>query len=105
MEAGTWFEWADRNETVVDQSVAEILRLSVGDSFDLNSVDKKLHLRVTGIVHKPAVLAVHLHSIYVPLHTMQKFVGAEGRVSRVMIDFRPGVDQRSFEARWRPKIM
>jgi putative ABC transport system permease protein len=105
MEAGKWFESADGNDAVVDQSVAEILRLSVGDSFDLNNYDKKLHLHVTGIVHKPAVLAVHLHSIYVPLHTMQKFVGAEGRVSRIMIDFNPGVDQRAFEARWRPKIM
>src|SRR5438045_4054138 len=46
MEAGNWFESSDSNEAVVDQSVAEILRLKVGDEFDLNNYDKKLHLHV-----------------------------------------------------------
>ena len=104
MEKGTWFNSSDGNDAVIDQSVADIMKIDVGSDFELANLDKKLRLHVVGIVHKPAVLAVHMHSLYLPLRTMQKFVGAEGKVSRILIDFRAGVNQKQFEAKWRPIV-
>ena len=47
--------------------------LHVGDMLDLPGVQGKLTLRIVAVVHKPAILANVIPSIYVPLQTLQKF--------------------------------
>jgi putative ABC transport system permease protein len=104
LEHGNWFDASTGDFAVVDQVVATILKVNVGDSFTLNYADKKLTVKVVGIAHKPAVLAVHLRTIYLPLHTLQSFAGVEGRLSTVMIDFKSEADPKAFADRWRPKV-
>ncbi|HWE04463.1 MAG TPA: FtsX-like permease family protein [Tepidisphaeraceae bacterium] len=104
LEHGRWFDTADEPVAVIDQAVAAILKVGVGDQITLPYADRKFAVRVVGIAHKPAVLAVHLRTIYLPLHTLQKLVGAEGRLSSVMIDFKSETDPTAFAARWRAKL-
>jgi putative ABC transport system permease protein len=65
---------------------------------------KGLRLKVVGIVHKPALLAAYMHSMYVPLETLQEFAGKPGQLSRISVQTRDGVDLDAFEARWKPKL-
>lgn len=65
---------------------------------------KGLKLRVVGIVHKPALLASFMQSMYVPLETLQEFAGRQGQVSRISLDTKSGVDLDAFEARWAPRL-
>ncbi len=104
LEAGGWFDTSTGDVTVVDQAVASILQAKVGDTITLPYLQKKLNVKIVGIAHKPAILAVHLRTIYLPLHTLQKLVGAEGRLSEVMIDLVANTDAQVFAARWRDKF-
>ncbi len=104
MEQGAWFTSSTGNDAVVDQSVAAFLKLKLGDQFDLPGLERSVPLKVVGIVHKPAVLAVHMHSLYLPLKTMEDFAGSKGKVSQILITFRAGIDPKDFESRWKPKL-
>src|SRR5688572_2894677 len=106
MAAGSWFDSAAGNVAVVDQVAAEKLKVKVGDTFELPGVTAKLPLKVVGIVHKPGILAAHIQSIYVPLHTLQAFALPEDpqQVSRLMIDLQGGSSSESFERRWGEKL-
>ena len=105
LEHGQWFETSTGNVAVIDQVVATILKVSVGDDITLPYADRKLSVEVVGIAHKPAVLAVHLRTIYLPLKTLQKLVGVEGRLGSVMIDLKSEADPKTFAARWREKLV
>src|SRR5437868_5650591 len=61
---GRWFGRADGNDAVIDQAVAESLKVNVGDEFLLPGDPKPLRLKVAGIVHKPAILATYMQTIY-----------------------------------------
>lgn len=148
MTKGEWFETSRGNVAVIDQAIAESLKLDIGDEFMLPGIAapgelegdelppeevqeaqqeedagdageaggdepalatqpvarKGLRLKVVGIVHKPALLAAYMQSMYVPLETLQEFAGKEGQLSRISVDTRPGVDLDAFEARWEPKL-
>lgn len=104
MEAGAWFETSRGDVVVVDQGAARLLGVKVGDTIQLPSIDRPLKLRIVGIVHKPGILAMHTQTVYVPLETLQDFLGRKGQVSRVMIGLRPGADVDAFVARWQPQL-
>src|SRR4051812_1532872 len=104
MEQGAWFDSSTGDVSVVDQSVAELLKKKVGDDFELPGIDHSEPLKIVGIVHKPAVLAVHMHSLYLPLRTFQAFANSANKVSRILIVFRAGADERAFESRWKAKL-
>lgn len=57
---------------------------------------RQLKLTIVGIVHKPEILAKSSQTIYVPLGTLQEFLGTPGRINRVMIDLKQGVEPRVF---------
>ena len=61
---------------------------------------------MVGVVQKPAVLASHIQSVYLPLGTLQKFLhpGQPPGVSRAMIDLKPKVSLDAFAARWRTRL-
>jgi putative ABC transport system permease protein len=164
---GAWFDTSRGNVAVIDQAIAESLKLDIGDEFMLpgiaapgevpveespaeelppeaapaereqagddreaqatadaaggeNAADgasageaapatqpvarKGLKLKVVGIVHKPALLAAYMQSMYVPLETVQEFAGKRGQVSRISVETKDGVDLDAFEARWEPKL-
>ena len=144
---GAWFQTSRGNVAVIDQAVAESLKLDIGGEFMLPGVGapgdlpeegeeavdadegqatadvagerdvvaddaaatqpvarRGLKLKVVGIVHKPALLAAYMHSMYVPLETLQEFAGKPGQVSRISIDTKPEVDLDAFEARWKPRL-
>ena len=104
MEKGEWFDSSTGNKAVVDQSVAEILKKGIGDTFEMPGIERSEPLKIVGIVHKPAVLAIHMHSLYLPLHTFQAFANSPGKVSRILIVFRAGADEKAFERRWKAKL-
>ena len=104
MNAGAWFNRSDSNEAVIDQAVAETLKVGVGDEFLLPGTAEPLRLKVTGIVHKPAIIAQYMQTIYVPLETIQKFAGKPGMVSRIWVDLKRGVDPAAWSQRWEPRI-
>ena len=134
MTKGAWFDTARGNVAVIDQAIAESLKLDIGSEFMLPGIAapgelpafgdeeppaddplpasaatqpaarKGLKLKVVGIVHKPALLAAYMQTMYVPLETLQEFAGKQGQVSRIMVDTHPEVDLDAFEARWKPRL-
>ena len=104
MTAGAWFNRPDGNEAVIDQAVAETLKVGVGDEFLLPGTGEPLRMKVSGIVHKPAILAMYMQTIYVPLETVQRYAGKPGAVSRIWVDLKRGVDPASWAAKWEPRV-
>lgn len=109
--AGKFFDSADGNVIVIDQALAEKLKVGLDGEVILTELQQqKLKLKVIGIVHKPEALAQHLATVYVPLHTLQKFKGwsAEGdtpaQINEVYVELNRGVDPRAFERRWVSRI-
>jgi putative ABC transport system permease protein len=106
LEGGRWFNSADGNDAVIDQVAQKRLGVYVGDQFIVPGIDRKLTLRVVGIVRKPGILAEAIQTVYVPLHTLQKFTFPDEprQVSRVLIDLKRGADHQAFVRRWQPKL-
>src|SRR5688500_5659185 len=84
---------------------SDYLKFNAGGEFLVPGDGGELRLKVVGIVHKPAMLAAHMQTIYVPIETIQKFAGREGRVSRIWVDLKRGVDAAAWAQRWEPKIL
>ena len=106
LSGGKWFDTADGDVAVVDQQAVEKFHAGLGGTIVLPLSDRKLSLKVVGIVQKPAVLAAHIQSIYLPLETLQRFLhpGQPPSVNRVMVDLTPKADQAAFLDRWRPRL-
>jgi putative ABC transport system permease protein len=106
MDGGQWFETSKGEVAVIDQGVAEGLKLKVGDEFLIPTPNRTLKLRVCGIVHKPEMLAKLMKSIYVPMDTLQAFAGKDNppMVSRIMVDLKLGADDAAFVKRWEPVL-
>ncbi len=103
---GGWFNTNDGDDAVIDQVAADRLHVGLGGTIVLPGPDGKLPLTVVGIVQKPAVLASHIQSVYVPLGTLQRFLrpGRPPGVTRAMVDLKPKVSLDAFAARWRPRL-
>lgn len=115
---GRWFASSRGNYAVIDQRVAELLKLKMGGEILLpapprsdmpagpvattNPFGPPLHLKVVAVVHKPQIAAFFHQTVYVPLETLQDFTGNEGKVTRVLIDLKRGVSDKAFVDRWRP---
>ena len=104
LNAGKWFDTPDGHFAVIDQAVAETLKVGVGDEFLLPSDTSSLRVKVTGIVHKPALLAQYMQTAYVPIETIQAFAGKPKTVSRIWVDLKRGVDAGAWSKRWEPLI-
>jgi putative ABC transport system permease protein len=102
--AGKWFEGDDGDFVVVDQNTAEQLKVAPGQTLVLPGVGKRVTLTVVGVVHKPAIIVESRPVLYVPLKTLQRFADLPGRVTRVLVALRPGVDVEQFDAEWQPKL-
>ncbi len=98
--AGQWFEGAEGDVAVIDQAVATNLKLSPGDTLLMPGADKPAKLTVAAIVHKPAIMAEHHQTVYVPLHTLQRLTGFQGQVSRILIELKESKEAGAFAARW-----
>ena len=103
---GHWFDDSDGHEAVIDQVAAENLHVGLGGTILLPGPTETLRLTVVGIVQKPAVLASHIQSVYVPLGTLQGFLtpGRPPGVTRAMVDLKPKVSLDAFAARWKPRV-
>jgi putative ABC transport system permease protein len=106
VNAGQWFDTASGHFVVIDQVVAETLHLAVGDTLNLPGLHGNLPLKVSAIVHKPGILATQIQTIYLPLETLQKYSmpNNPGRIGKILIDLKPGVDGHAFDERWTPKL-
>ncbi len=85
LQEGTWFSGQSGDVAVVDQVVADITKLKVGDWLTIPDMRQPLKVRIVGIVHKPALLAERQQTIYLPLKTAQAFDNRPGKVSRIMV--------------------
>lgn len=121
---GDWFDTPDGDVAVIDQVTAALAkdrynlyaddkkpRLKVGEFLELPAPAGNLRLRVVGIVHKPKMLAMLQPSVYVPVHTLQRWMTATSatttpgdRVSDIIIDLQPQTDPTAFAAMWRDRI-
>ncbi len=119
MEKGAFFNTSEGNVAVIDQALAERIKEGVGDEVTLPRPDSKdrLKLKIVGIVHKPDIMAAAQQSMYVPLRTLQRFLGWDkppesdagdpspagaekgGQINRITLEFNKGVDGRAFEKR------
>ncbi len=106
LRQGHWFDTDTGDVAVIDQVAADHLHASVGGHITLIDVSRRLPLTVVGVVQKPAVLASHIQSVYLPLGTLQRFLhpGQPPGVSRAMIDLKPKVSLDAFAARWRTRL-
>jgi putative ABC transport system permease protein len=118
MEEGGWFDNSDEPVAVIDQIAARYLKdfyskggdnapqLHVGDTFTLPGSQSGLKLKVVGIVHKPALIASQVQTIYMPIQTLQKFILPDSphQVTRVMINLKDNVSTEQFVERWRGKL-
>jgi putative ABC transport system permease protein len=103
-DEGKWFDTNTGNVVVIDQQAAEALKVKVGDSIFLPTADEKRAFKVVGICHKPAILAEKTSWIYLPLRTAQELTQHQGLVTRIMIQLKPGVDDKPFADRWDPQL-
>ena len=104
MEAGEWFSVSKGQYAVIDQILAKRLKLDIGGKITLAGPEKSLTLEVTGIVHKPAILAADQQTVYMPLQTMQDFFDRNDRINRIMLTLTPGSDADAFKQRWLPRL-
>jgi putative ABC transport system permease protein len=104
LEDGKWFKGDDGDVVVIDQSTAAQLKVSPGGTLVLPNLDRRLTLTVVGIIHKPAIIVEGRPVLYVPLRTLQRFTGLEGRISRVLLALKQGVDVNAFDVEWTPKL-
>ncbi|HEY2585866.1 MAG TPA: ABC transporter permease, partial [Tepidisphaeraceae bacterium] len=103
-ESGWWFNSVDGDVCVIDQGGARALNIPVGGEVTLTELDRKLKLKVVGIVHKPDVMASFRPTIYVPLHTLERYKGSPGQVTKISIELKNHSDAERFVADWRPKL-
>ncbi|HLL90451.1 MAG TPA: FtsX-like permease family protein, partial [Tepidisphaeraceae bacterium] len=103
---GRWFDAATGDVAVVDQVVAEALKLKVGDAMRLPGLRGPLDVKVVAVVQKPGILASAVQTVYVPLGTLQQFAAPDAprRVSRVLVNLRPGTDAQAFGTAWRETL-
>lgn len=103
---GNWFDRSDGNIAVIDQVLSDALGIGVGGRFSLGSLEGTLQLEVVGITRKPAVIAPHVQSVYLPLHTLQRFVFHDRPpgLSRIMIDLDPDEPTATFVSRWSDRL-
>ncbi len=107
LTAGSWFDTADANVAVIDQAAAELLDVTVGDTFSLPGFDGPLTVRVVGQIHKPTVLAHQQPTIYLPLTTMQAHLQDDTtprRITRILVDLNTGVDTADWAAGWASRL-
>jgi putative ABC transport system permease protein len=123
MEKGAFFNTSEGNVAVIDQALAERVGEGVGDELTLPRTDseEKLKLKIVGIVHKPEVMAAAQQSMYVPLRTLQRFLGWDkpqdsdqgpvsaaaenaGQINRVTMEFNKDVDGHEFVKRMTPLL-
>jgi putative ABC transport system permease protein len=103
---GKWFDTPDGKFAVIDQVSAELQHVGIGGLYHLASPTKSIDLVVTGIVQKPAVLAQHIQTIYLPLMTLQSFADADHppMVNRALVDLNRNVSQQAFAKEWGEKL-
>jgi len=103
-DAGKWFDTDTGDVAVIDQQCAEVLKVGLGDTILLPSVNEKHPFKVVGICHKPAILAERISWIYLPLRTAQDLSNRKGQVTRIMIQLNKGSDDEAFAKRWDARL-
>ncbi|MFN4241971.1 MAG: FtsX-like permease family protein [Tepidisphaerales bacterium] len=111
--SGRWLG-AGEDEVVLNRVAARMARspestdpdapgLDVGDRFVLPGADGPLELTVVGVVHQPEIAGPNA---YVNLRTLQQWLMPQGpmKVSRAMVEVRPGTDLLAFEADWATRL-
>src|SRR5437764_7092811 len=78
---GEWFKSDSGDFAVIDQEASNLLKAGAGDFILLPATPAPLKLKVTGVVHKPAIMATLQQTIYVPLRTLQKLRKQEGELT------------------------
>jgi len=103
---GRWFNTSTANEAVVDQVAAEKIGVGIGEDVVVPGIHK-LTLRIVGIVHKPVFFAQHSATIYVPMETLQHFVGEDNPplVSSISINLKGKSNFEAFEQRWNTRLL
>jgi putative ABC transport system permease protein len=101
---GRWFAGDEGNVAVVDQEAAKRMDARMGGTITLPGINRKLTLTVVGIVHKPGILAEHIQTIYVPLRTLQQYAQLPGKVNRIDVVLKSGVDPQAFARVWEPRL-
>lgn len=105
LEAGHWFDTADGDVAVIDQALASQQHLKLGMEFILPGVgDEQLFLKVVGIAHKPEVMAQFRPTLYLPLHTLQKFKKFGDNVTKITVELIDNRQSDAFAADWEPKL-
>jgi putative ABC transport system permease protein len=101
-QSGDWFKGDDGDFAVIDQEASIMLKAGPGDFILLPASPTPLKLKVTGVVHKPGIMASLQQTIYVPLRTLQRLRKQQGELTTVLVDLKPNVDSDAFAARWKP---
>ncbi|HEV8292992.1 MAG TPA: ABC transporter permease, partial [Tepidisphaeraceae bacterium] len=101
-QSGEWFKSDDGDFAVIDQEASNLLKAGAGDYILLPATPTPLKLKVTGVVHKPGIMASLQQTVYVPLRTLQRLRKNQGELTTVLIDLKPNVDADAFAARWKP---
>ena len=106
---GEFFNVNDAPVIVIDQALAEQQKLKVGDTIGLAG-QRKVMLKIIGIVHKPEVMAQHMQTAYVPLKVLQRYQAWDGStadgelVNRISIELDRDANPRAFEQQWKEKL-
>jgi putative ABC transport system permease protein len=105
MEAGHWFDSADGDVAVIDQGLATQQKLSVGSDVTLPGLgDERLVAKIVGIAHKPDVMAQFRPTIYLPLHTLQRFKKYPGSLTRISVELKDSTQAGAFGKEWEQRL-
>jgi len=97
MGKGRWFRESRGAVAVIDERIATTLGYGVGDHIMLPSARATLRLKIVAIAVRPEIMQhVGMPRVYVPLETLQSFVGEPGALTQIKVDLKPNEDINAF---------
>lgn len=97
--AGRQLADPNANEILVEQSMAEKLKIRLGDTVQLRVHDQGRDFTVVGIIDRPSLLAFIAEMVHVPLGVAQAMMDRPGQVDAAFIKAGEGVDVGDLSSR------
>jgi putative ABC transport system permease protein len=96
--SGEWFTQRIGAVAVIDESIAQRLGLRVGSFLRVPHPNHPLRLKIVGLVPKPSVIRIDAPIVYLPLATLQSWLGQIGAINRIDIALQHNIDPDAFAA-------
>ena len=101
---GQWFDQSGGEVAVIEEKIAEKLKIGVGDSLGLPSPTGTLRLKVVGVLGRPDMLHFEAPAVYLPIATLQRWLGETDTYSEVKLDLVDSADADEMAAEIQQRV-